>query len=94
MGEREADLGVVELLSGGAAGVLGSDLLHVHDLHAGEASTVASSHVTVQLVDGTIARGVAELLVKVVGTGTRVIAEEDTEVLDLQRLALEDLSPT
>lgn len=44
-----------------------------------------------ELVHSTVPAGVTELLVQVVGTSTRVVAEEDTKVLDLQGLLLVDL---
>ncbi len=63
---------------------LGSDLLHIHDLHASEASAVAGSHVAVlekvrnqtlrpseqrtELVNSAVPANVAELLVQVVGS--------------------------
>ena len=56
-----------------------------------EAGTVASSHVLVESLDGLGAAHLTELLVHVVGTGARVVAEPDTEVLDLQRALLSDL---
>ena len=56
-----------------------------------EASTVAGSHVLVERLDGVRAAELTELLVHVVGTGARVVAKPDAEVLDLQRLLLVDL---
>ena len=56
-----------------------------------EAGTVAGSHVLVEGPDGIGASEFTELLVHVVGAGTRVVTEPDTEVFDLQRLLLVDL---
>ena len=56
-----------------------------------ETSTVAGSHVLVEGLDGIRTSELTELLVHVVGAGAGVIAEPDTEVLDLQRLLLVDL---
>lgn len=56
-----------------------------------EASTVAGSHVLVKGPDGIGASEFTELLVHVVCARTRVVAEPDTEVLDLQGLLLVDL---
>ena len=56
-----------------------------------ETGTVAGSHVLVESLDGLGAAHLTELLVHVVGTGARVVAEPDTEVLDLQRALLSDL---
>jgi hypothetical protein len=49
------------------------------------------SHVLVKALDCISTGEVAELLVHVVGSGTRVVTEPDTEVLDLQRLGLMNL---
>ena len=56
-----------------------------------EASAVAGSHVLVERLDGVGAGHLTVLLVHVVGAGTRVVADPDTEVLDLQRVLLVDL---
>lgn len=59
-----------------------------------EAGTVTSSHVLVQSLDGVGPGHLSELLVHVVGARARVVAEPDTEVLDLQRALLVDLKRT
>ena len=56
-----------------------------------EASTVAGSHVLIESLDGIRTAELTELLVHVVGTGARIIAKPDAEVLNLQRLLLVDL---
>lgn len=56
-----------------------------------ETSTVAGSHVLVEGLDGIGTRELTELLVHVVGARTRVVAQPDTKVLDLQGLLLVDL---
>ena len=56
-----------------------------------ETGTVAGSHVLVEGLDGIRASELTELLVHVVGTRPRVVAEPDTEVLDLQWLLLVNL---
>ena len=56
-----------------------------------EASTVAGSHVLIESLDGIRTAELTELLVHVVGARTRVVAEPDTKVLDLQGLLLMDL---
>ena len=56
-----------------------------------EASAVAGSHVLVERLDGIRTAELTELLVHVVGSGAGVVAEPDTEVLDLQGLLLMDL---
>lgn len=59
-----------------------------------EASTVTGSHVLVESLDGLGAGHLTELLVHVVGTGAGVVAEPDTEVLDLEGALLGDLDET
>jgi len=56
-----------------------------------EASTVAGSHILVESLNSLSAGHLTELLVHVVGTGAGVVAEPDTEVLDLERALLGDL---
>ena len=56
-----------------------------------EAGTVAGSHVLVEGLDGVRTSELAELLVHVVGSRTRVITKPDAEVLNLQRLLLVNL---
>ena len=48
-----------------------------------ETGTVAGSHVGVECLDGVGPGQLTVLLVHVVGTGARVVADPDTEVLDL-----------
>jgi hypothetical protein len=57
-----------------------------------EAGTVTSSHVLVEGLNSLGPAHLTELLVHVVGTGARVVAEPDTEVLDLERALLVDLT--
>ena len=56
-----------------------------------EAGTVTGSHVLVHALDSIGAGELTVLLVHVVGTGSRVVSEPDTKVLDFQRLLLVDL---
>jgi len=56
-----------------------------------ETGTVAGSHVLVQSLDGLGTAHLTELLVHVVGTGAGVVADPDTEVLDLKGALLVDL---
>jgi len=56
-----------------------------------EASAVAGSHIGVESLNGGDSRGLAVLLVHVVGAGAGVVADPDTEVLDLQGVLLRDL---
>ena len=55
-----------------------------------ETGTVAGSHVLVESLNGLGTAHLTELLVHVVGTGARVVADPDTEVLDLQVTLLGD----
>jgi hypothetical protein len=57
-----------------------------------EARAVTGGHVLVERVDGLSAGHLAVLLVHVVGARARVVADPDTEVLDLQGVLLMDLS--
>lgn len=57
-----------------------------------EARSVAGSHILVESIDGGDAGHLTVLLVHVVGTGARVVADPDTEVLDLLGALLVDLS--
>lgn len=57
-----------------------------------EAGTVTGSHVLVESLNSLGAAHLTELLVHVVGAGAGVVAEPDTEVLDLGRALLADLS--
>ena len=56
-----------------------------------ETGTVTSSHVLVERLDSIRTAKLTELLVHVVGTAARVVADPDAEVLDLQRLLLMNL---
>ena len=52
---------------------------------------MTGSHVLVESLDSVDTAHLTELLVHVVGTGARVVAEPDTEVLDLEGTLLVDL---
>jgi hypothetical protein len=56
-----------------------------------ESSTVSSRHVLVKGLDGSSSGELSVLLVHVVGTGSRVVSDPDTEVLGLEGLLLRDL---
>lgn len=90
--QREAQVLGSELLDVGAANV--SRLLNLgnlEDVNAAETSAVAGSHVLVHELNGLSTAESTELLVHVVGTRARVVAEPDGEVLHLVRLALLNL---
>ena len=56
-----------------------------------ETRTVAGGHILVEGLDGVRTAELTELLVHVVGTRARVVAEPDAEVLHLKRLLLLNL---
>lgn len=56
-----------------------------------EAGTVAGGHVGVEGLDGICSGQLTVLLVHVVCTGTRVVSDPDTEVLDLEGVLLVEL---
>jgi hypothetical protein len=60
-------------------------------LHLPEARSVAGSHILVESVDSGNTGHLTVLLVHVVGAGARVVADPDTEVLDLLGALLVDL---
>ena len=61
------------------------------DVDRPEAGTVPGGHVLVERLDGVGAGELTELLVHVVRAGARVVADPDTEVLDLERLLFVNL---
>mgnify|MGYP006876479973 FL=1 len=61
------------------------------DLNRAETGTVTGGHVLVAGVDGVGTRELTVLLVHVVSSRARVVAEPDAKVLDLERLLLADL---
>lgn len=74
----------MELLDGRSATLVGSDDLNLHYLDGVGASTMASSHITIALSDGSRCGQVSVLSVHVVGSTARVVTQPDTEVLHLQ----------
>jgi hypothetical protein len=56
-----------------------------------EPRTMPSSHILIETLDGIRARELTVLLVHIMCTGTRVVADPNAEVLDLQRLLFVDL---
>lgn len=56
-----------------------------------ESGTVTGSHVLVERVDSIGSRHFSELLVHVVSSGAGIVADPDTEVLDLEWSLLGDL---
>lgn len=66
--------------------------VHCTYLDRPEAGSVTGGHILVQSVDGGNAGHLTVLLVHVVGAGARVVADPDTEVLDLLGALLGDLT--
>lgn len=90
--QGELETGGHKLLDVGALDVLALlDLGNLENVDRGETGTVASSHVLVERLGGLGTRKSTELLVHVVGTGSRVVSQPDGEVLDLEGLLLVDL---
>ena len=91
VGQGELDAGDQDLLDVGAANISVGNLSDADDLDGAGASAVAGSHVGVASLNSGVAGQLTVLLVHVVGTGARVVADPDTEVLDLEGLLLVDL---
>ena len=83
--KRETDLRVVHLLNTIAAGVF--DGLNADDLNRVGPGTMASSHIAIALGDSGTDGQVTVLAVRF---GPGVVSEPDSEVFDLQGLALAD----
>lgn len=91
VGERELESGLQQLPDVRPLDVLLLlNLGNSQDLDAPESGSVSGGHVLVQGLDSGGSAQLSELLVHVVGTGSRVVSEPDTEVLDLQGLLLVD----
>lgn len=87
--KRELEVRSKELLDVGAADIISlSDLNNAEDVDRPETGTMPGSHVLVKAFDCISTGEVAELLVHVVCSRSRVVAEPNTEVLDLQRFCL------
>ena len=86
--QHKLDVGVVELLNSRTASLGGGDGVHFHDLNGLSASAMTAGHIIKHLGHGSGARGVAKLLVHVVGTRTRVVAQKNAKVLhNLRKLS-------
>lgn len=92
MGERELEVLGHKLLDVLPLDVLGLlDLDNTENVDGSETGTVTGSHVGVEGLDGIRPAELTVLPVHVVGTGTRVVSDPDTEVLDLGGALLVDL---
>ena len=91
VGQRELDLGVVEVFDGWPAALAGWDLLHLHDLDGVGLGMMPGTHVSVALGDSAHDVQVLVFPVQVVGATPGVIAQPDAEVLHLQKGILKHL---
>lgn len=78
----EADLGIVEHLDSGALGLFGLNGLDLENVDAVSLGTMTGSHVTVALRDGSGNSSVTVFTVHVVVSGTGVVLEPDSVILD------------
>ena len=84
VGKRELEATDSQLLDVLALDVLSLlKLNNLEDVDRSKSRSVAGSHILVKSVNGSSTGELTVLLVHVVGTGTRVVTDPDTEVLDL-----------
>jgi len=67
------------------------DRFDINDLDASWSSSVSSSHIHVELVNCSNTGGISELFVDVVGSGSTIVSNESTEVLQHVWFLLTDL---
>ena len=84
----EFNLGINELLNVRTTNLRSFDLSNTDDLNGTETGTVTGSHVHVEALDGFNTAHGTELLVHVVGAGTRIVTQPNTEILNLHGLLL------
>jgi hypothetical protein len=80
--QGEGDIVIVHLLSQRSLGISSLDALYLHDLNAMSSSPVSGGHVTVALCHCPCSAHIAVFSVHVVGAGTRIVSDPDSEVLD------------
>jgi len=90
--QGESELGGQELLDVLTTNISILNFSDTDDLNRSETSTVTSSHVLVTGLDSLNTTHGTVFLVHVVGTGTRIVTDPDTKVLDLLRTLLGNLS--
>ena len=88
---REGQVVLGELAGVLTANIRIGNLSDLDDLQAGRAHTVAGSHFLVERVNRGVHRGLAVLLVGVVETRARLVADPDAKVLNSGGILLEDL---
>jgi hypothetical protein len=81
----------VELLSVVTLAEFKVDSSSLDDLNARESDTVAGSHLSVHLLNGTIQGGITVLLVHVVVTSPTLVTQPDAIVLDSRWVLLKNL---
>merc|ERR1719234_151603 len=89
--QGELDLAVVHLGDQWPSALPSGDNFAPDDLDGMGPGPVSGSHVTVALGDGRVDGQVPVLAVHVVSSGTRVVPQPNTEVLDLEGVLLPDL---
>ena len=92
MGQRESEFLVEELLHVWATALAALDNGSADNLEGLGTDTVTSGHFLVKGSDGFSKRSATELLVHVVCTGTGVVTEPDTKVLDNIGLLFKELT--
>ena len=92
--ELELEILLDVLLGDIALELAGRNDASVNDLNGRATSTVATSELSIHLINGTVNGHITVLLVHVVSARARVVADGDTVVLDVARVLLEDLSDT
>lgn len=80
--QGELDLGVVELFNVGTTGLASGNSFNLNDLDRVGTSTMTGTHITVTLCDSTTNSQVTVFTVHVVGTGTGIVTQPDTEILN------------
>ena len=91
MGKGEPDLGLCELSTVGPLKLTSTNGSGTDDLDGTRTTTVTSSHLVVKLRHGSGELQVTVLAVHVVGSGTRVVTEPDSVVLDSTGVLLDKL---
>lgn len=90
MRNGEFDFRIDELLNVRTTNLGGFDFGDTDDLNGAETSTMTGSHVHVETLNGFNTTHGTELLVHVVGPGTRIVTQPDAKVFDLQGLLFAD----
>ena len=91
VGQGELETGDQDLLDVRATDISVGDLSDTDDLDRAGTGTVTGSHVRVASLNSGVAGQLTVLLLHVVGAGTGIVTDPDTEVLDLKGLLLVDL---